>query len=590
VNRTGSRKLGLTKSAPASQAGFVRYASDYDNKRQVARACCSWTTEFKRESQMNPFCSLDLLLRPKEIAGGCSNSLQQRIHRQKLGQQLARKRAVSEPRRIDRFEDGSTVVYRRPEDWNHEQSYSTCIFLDEHNTVLASDSSGKIDIVRLPYYSSSEIPRAFGTKLAAAFYAHPTDSLKFKSLQGGKAFAVGMPSGMYQVVPTELASTSGTDPDHPLGKFSLLQMQRCASYECPRRRLIRRECVHSIVLGLATPPGQQHLVESWNSIEAQSKCVSATPIKHLLSRQHIPSSSLWDFREIGSSLTAANVESDLGCFSLRIIDDRIHNVVVCVDVISKCSSLGDEEHITACAFASDIYLATSHVRSFANGTVPSLKIWDIRFLTRRKGVAIKEVLVPPFPNPPTVDLEPPMSLDTHYKGNDACSVPPSSKSNCCSIFTALTSSSGNQGTIVATKQCGSQEIEHCVFDLARLCFTRRICHNSQSHVHGIAASHSFMGCVGGLQQDSLLMYDLQEAHAKPSAKTRNAKRGLDGERPRGSINEGGEMDSSWCSSFNPVLKDRHGLQTQLSCLALNESGTAILGGSNDGDLFLWRGS
>jgi hypothetical protein len=539
---------------------------------------------------MNPYCSLDLALRPGEIARGCSNSLQQRIHRQKLGQQLARKRAVSEPRTKDRFKDGSTVVYRRPEDWNHEQSYSTCMFLDEHDTVLASDSSGKIDIVRLPYYSSSETPRVLGTKLAAEFYARPNDSLKIKSLQGGKAFAVGMPSGMYQVVPTELASTLGTVPYHRLGKSSPIQMQRCAFYEGPRRRLLRREGAHSIVVSITTPPGTQNLVESWNSVEVQSERVNATPIQRLLARQHIPSSSLWDFRENGSSLTAANVESDLDGVWLRIMDDRIGHAVVCVDVISQYSSLGDEEHTTACAFASDFYLATSHVRSFANGVVPSLKIWDIRFLTHRKGVAMKEVLVPPFPDRSTINFEPSMSLDTHYKGDDACSAPPSSKSSCCSIFTALTSSSGNQGTIVATKQFGTQEIEHCVFDLGLLCFTRRVCHYSQSHVHGIASSHSFMGCVGGLKQDSVLMYDLQEAHAKPSGKARNAKRGLDGECRQGSINEGGEMDSSWCSSFNPVLKDRHGLQTQLSCLALNESGTAILGGSDDGDLFLWRGS
>jgi len=36
------------------------------------------------------------------------------------------------------------------------------------------------------------------------------------------------------------------------------------------------------------------------------------------------------------------------------------------------------------------------------------------------------------------------------------------------------------------------------------------------------------------------------------------------------------------------IQDSNGLQTELSDMAFNESGTAIVGASQDGDIFVWR--
>ena len=42
-------------------------------------------------------------------------------------------------------------------------------------------------------------------------------------------------------------------------------------------------------------------------------------------------------------------------------------------------------------------------------------------------------------------------------------------------------------------------------------------------------------------------------------------------------------------SYNPKLSDQYGLSTRLSCLAVNDSGTVVAGGSHDGAVFAWRG-
>merc|ERR1712032_1648106 len=48
-------------------------------------------------------------------------------------------------------------------------------------------------------------------------------------------------------------------------------------------------------------------------------------------------------------------------------------------------------------------------------------------------------------------------------------------------------------------------------------------------------------------------------------------------------------DPTWSFGMNASLTDRYGMETELSCIAMNANGTSLLGGSTDGDLFVWRG-
>jgi hypothetical protein len=120
-----------------------------------------------------------------------------------------------------------------------------------------------------------------------------------------------------------------------------------------------------------------------------------------------------------------------------------------------------------------------------------------------------------------------------------------------------------------------------VLNLGRLDVSRKICQRDDIEqwvpVYGIAGSHNYMTCLGEgeLSSPSILIYNLRETPSRSCGH----KRRID-DVPR---------DDSWSSRIDPMLKDRHGLETQLSCIALNRGGTAIVGGSRDGDLFVWRG-
>ena len=44
------------------------------------------------------------------------------------------------------------------------------------------------------------------------------------------------------------------------------------------------------------------------------------------------------------------------------------------------------------------------------------------------------------------------------------------------------------------------------------------------------------------------------------------------------------------ATFEPKLTDRYGLTTHLASMTMNDLGSVIVGGSHDGDIFVWHGS
>ena len=512
---------------------------------------------------------------------GPSSCIQQRRRRRQIGQKLARKRAFSNP---------GEVVYRRPEDWTEQQSYSDCIFLDEHDTCLASDHRGHVDILRLPRYGSSlEEPHILASKvpIGCGYESCQVNSnhIKFKSVQGGKAFAVGLPSGNYHVVATERASdmdinnySSKSCSIHEVSRSSYIKAM--INFEGPRRRFIRNLNSSSLTLSqmIDKAVGTLNLdlngleeANSWNTNAWQN--IRNFSIDHFLPNQCVSNSALWDFRDTASTVLAAHIDSELDCFWLRLMDDRIQQTTMCVDTTSRDKLIGFEEHIVACSFASEYSLATSHISTCQNSTKSGnciLKFWDIRMVHRRKESTLSEIILPSFPNDFAVPLKPTALLSSSDQMGEA-------------MITKLSSPAGTPGIMIATSQSSSSYTIHYVIDLGRLSCTKTICHENQGRfpIHGIASSHEFMACLGGEKTDSIYVYDLHQAH--PTAGSR--KRTVDGGM-RDDLNDG--KDKSWCYMFTPELKDRHGLQTQLSCLAMNDSGTSILGGSNDGDIFVWR--
>ena len=48
-----------------------------------------------------------------------------------------------------------------------------------------------------------------------------------------------------------------------------------------------------------------------------------------------------------------------------------------------------------------------------------------------------------------------------------------------------------------------------------------------------------------------------------------------------------KFDTNMAGKINGIVNDSYGTESELLCLALNGHGTALVGGSADGDLFFW---
>ena len=308
-----------------------------------------------------------------------------------------------------------------------------------------------------------------------------------------------------------------------------------------------------------------------------------------------------------------------------------------------------QEHILACSFVSDYTLATSHVYHHINDDYKAtcrgsiIKLWDIRMVNNYRknkesvtstSSSSDEIILPSFPNDICTPMEPTSYISTSTTAAAAATAATitAAKTNngneSSTIITKLSSTTtGTPGVLVAstaTRSCdelGSSDSisyynDHYVVDLGRLSCTGRI--RQKNHydnlskrdycgypIHDIVPSHEFMICLengagsGGADDtyfnDSISIYNLhhqppQPHHLKPSSRSRKRKkarkRNIEDGLARDDDHKYGK-NNSWSYSLTPELNDRNGCQSLLTSLAVNDNGTAILGGSNDGGLYVW---
>ena len=171
------------------------------------------------------------------------------------------------------------------------------------------------------------------------------------------------------------------------------------------------------------------------------------------------------------------------------------------------------------------------------------------------------------------------------------------------------------GSLMVTVQSRtkSTKIEHHKLDLGTRHVGRKVSQTNQNlgchPIYEIASSLEFMVCCtkkgsgpGGASTAStrLGIYNLNEQPESPSTSAaRGKKRLIEGQTLEACTFSSSPFlnpqqtqvkdDPSWSYLLEPALVDRYGVETELSCVAMNANGTSILGGSTDGDLFVWRG-
>jgi len=172
------------------------------------------------------------------------------------------------------------------------------------------------------------------------------------------------------------------------------------------------------------------------------------------------------------------------------------------------------------------------------------------------------------------------------------------------------STCGGSLMVTAQSRTESTRIEHCQLNLSTFQMTRKV---SQTNVnvgcqplYAVASSRNFLATCsnrsnsinshGNNEADSglrsagastsIFIYDM---HDEPPHQTKGLMRDHCYSPSLRLHQQQKPEDSTWSFRMNASLTDRYGMETELSCIAMNENGTALLGGSTDGDLFVWRG-
>ncbi len=520
------------------------------------------------------------------------------------GTRLARKKMIQRcsATKEDCYSDGTRVIYRQREDWSRQQGYSACTFLDPLDTVLAFDRSGCIDVIRLPTLCGAT-PRKLGTVLVDALDLRMCDHTpitpKLKSLKGGQSFVVACGESLH-VFASERVRSWGDDRHLEKSYFSEISPSAflAASWTLhgPRRKYHRD--YHNVNLSLANMASTNnriyrdhhdiHLlreIENWNVGTPKERL--SLEDSRFCRRRSVFQSAKWDFYETASSLLAARVDSEQDSFWLQLIDERIHDPVVCVDQASRDVNLRFEEHIMACAFASQTLLATAHLTcpSSRPSSTPisgtsrqgeqrmesCVKLWDIRMISStRKENELATVHLPQFPYNRISPFSPELVRENLFDDEGLGHF----------VISTLSSSRDDMGTILLTAQSQNEAlVEHYLLNLGNLhCEKINRQKDDQEHLlFSASENHDILACVEN--QNEILLFDSKNK----GLNTHGSKRQIDGSLK----SQGSHCQPSACLHVD--IKDRHGLETQLSCISMNSTGTSILGGSIDGDLIVWRG-
>lgn len=515
----------------------------------------------------NACCSLDLPVATKY------NAALSRKCRQQVGRQLAHQRMQSSGR-VDRcHEDGTNAVYRRP-----TASYVSCAFLDEHDTVVAIDSRGYADIVRLPPYDGSETPRRapgnlLTSQLSSAARHHPVSSNSYyiRSIQHGNAFVVGDELGGFRVVATERAASSL--PKALLGTKSLsLGHLSQSSMGCLERNWQGWQ--------IPGPLRKYYCNDQWTLAQQLRNPSNLSPLIEIPNWQDSNLAGVyqekWDFWETPSSLLAAYIGNPNDNFSIRLLDERVsaENDQICVDLMGESNK---NIAFTALCFVSENCVACAAVEHQNQQTQSVIKLFDIRMV--RNSASSAASLLPSFPRSSAHGLRASETFGVFYDDHAFVSVSCQNEQNMSQkpAPTIYNLNRLHSGSLMITTQLDG----HFLFNVSKQTIVQVKAEKNSllQNPYLIYALDKQYGTIAEYiaQQTTTQSIELYESNEHVS----NGNRHCGYKRKSSS-------STSCCSKIEINIQDCMGLQTDLSCMAFNESGTSIVGVSRDGDIFTWR--
>lgn len=520
------------------------------------------STQGKRASANLHSCSLDL-----------NSPSSRRKAQSDVARRVAQKR-MFHTNSHDVAADGTNVVHRSGQaDYSYEfQDYTQVEFLNQHEVVLAGDSKGSIDIIRLPRYcppdddnDEQEQHRPLGTMVAGKVEMNDTatdvasGSYRLKSLNEGHAFVAGYSSGTFALYATEQSSSSirqiaTRDVVQQTGLDSLAL--RGNTFGSPNTGRNYEYYLQSLCRMFQTCG-----VSQGELLVERIACVFPRKVE-----------SCWDFRETPSGLLAVFVDFTTNSFTLfdeRMSQGYSHRSVVLVDRESK----NDPGHMVSTCFVSDHCLATLHLwmRPCETKSTTAVNIWDIRMTNKSTPVAKT-----PLPPHPRLNGEHTMTADSTMELDNQISW--------SNIPAQVRLTPSDNGYIMASVVSQKSGVESYLLDPTRASIVKHYC--TPSSVNAIHAVAPTLGCLACYDIPSLSLYDLSMKEDADECHRNN--RGL--KRSRDSETSSEEMNHKHLiGTMTPTIQDVEGIRSRLQCLTFNETGTSLVGGTDDGDLFLWRG-
>jgi hypothetical protein len=489
--------------------------------------------------------------------------------RQRLGQSIGRKRLLKNA-------DPKHVIHPS---FDTQMAITSVNFLNETN-ILSADSQGQIAVHRLPV-GSSDIHKVLELPPLQDHLA----LVNLCPLSDGTSFGVGLPNGDYRIYSVEEGrwSSSGTALTHssPSPSYRGYQM-----YGARRRyhRDFQNSMWSCLVDGSShcytSPSSHWSEISDWENKRCMTRPNSYQWLENIdsLPGRYPSTQDGWAFRETASTLHSAFVDPERDCFS--VMDHRVPGPVLCYSNKSRPC----QEDITACCFISDNALATSHVWRATSDKHPSnsIRIWDLRKMNEKP--AVQHVL-PSFPYDSIRNVE--RATEWFVSGDEQNTlVGPSSQTNASSnhqYITKLSPSRDLNNTLVITLQLADRRTELVIYDYIHNKVTfQQTCDEDSPVVAAVTPNHDFVA-TSSILAGAKTKISFFDPHHKTTTTTttKSRKRPATTTVPRPA--------AALVGCFSPELEDRLGIRTRLTSLSWNATGTSLVGGSLDGDLFVWEG-
>lgn len=510
----------------------------------------------------------------------------------------------------DDNEDGSnhpTLLYRRSNiDYSSTQQYSQLQFLND-STLLAVNTAGQFDIVGIHGRNNDEGGKKGSGRLLAGKIKLSIDSdqginvgnapLNVYGFHNGSKFAVGLPSGDVEIISTERASSGGVMSQYPPMNALWSCLPTVAKQYIGPRRRYERNTDYSLQYMLSLDD-QENLLQEINNHSTFEELDSWDEESLRVGRSNNPDTfdkgAQWAFREgsmgTSSALIGACIDQEMDCFSIRIMDSRERQTgsrpMVFVD--ASCPSLnGSRDNLASTCFSGEFGLVTAH--NFVDICNPEkcssykvLRFHDLRMLWKRPvqsmnlsfprdmmfgTSAIQEMKL-------QVDLTIP-SIDLDY---ERCS-------RYTTVLSNLTGPDDSSDRIVVTLDDRNNAYENWIIQPSEQHVVQRIVTNTSWGDKAFVpyCFSRYLDCMA-FYGDKLLpevgakhgvtIYDISQHQTIPKEIPKKRQVPAPHNNPDG-----------YLGRLEPNFFDEYGLESGVSCFCMDEFGSALAFGTNDGDIF-----